>query len=215
MPIIIDAGSFAAWSLLNQEAITFVAGCPVFLVETEVKAAAREFLRRSTAWRDRKVDLLTTVADEDEYAYDLPANAELNRVHVAWNGTTEVDVQVPGEEDDSETADTDTEWMIGVLEGGQGFRLTPAASTAGVELTGTVSYVTATNAAGIPQWIYDEWHYGIACGAAARLLKQVSRPWSNPQASVMLQEQFDVAIREASNRAGPVTRRPLRVRPAS
>jgi hypothetical protein len=211
MPIIIVPGTSTTWRLIAQEAIAFAAGCPSFVLESTAKEAAREFLRRSCVWRDRKVALLTTTAGEDEYAYNLPENAELNRVHVAWYGSTEIDVQIPGEEDETETTATDSEWMIGVLPGGQGFRLTPAPSAAAVSVTGTVSYVTSTNASGIPQWIFDEWHRQIACGAAEKALKQISRPWSNPGASPMLLAEFEDGIRAASVSAGPVRRRPLRV----
>lgn len=214
MPIIIDAGTHAGWPTLTQEAIVYVSGAPVFVVEAQVKKAAREFLRRSCVWRDRQVALLTTVAAQTSYTFSLPANAELNRVHVAWLDGAEIDVQLPGEEGDSELGDTDANWMVGVEPGGQSLRLTPAPATAAQAVTGTVSYVTSSNASGIPQWIFDEWHHEIACGAASNLLMQVSRPWADPNMAAALRMEFDTGVRDASNRAGPVTRRPLRVTPA-
>jgi hypothetical protein len=211
VPIIIDPSGYTSWAQMISEAVAYVTGCPSFMVEDKVKSAAREFLERSNVWRSRKVEFLTTVAAQASYGFDLPANARLNNIHVAYRDGVEVDVQLAGEEDDTDTDATADTWKLGVEPSGYSIRVTPTPSVAGAVVTGTVSYVTSLDASGIPDWIYDRWHEDIAAGAAGKLLLQITRPWANPQMAGPLLSKFEEGILEASNFGGPVKRRSLRV----
>ena len=72
-----------------------------FDVEYRLKQSARDFCRRSYAWRQPNTELLTTVAGQTSYDADLGFATEVAAVLSAWNGTTEIDVELPGEADDS------------------------------------------------------------------------------------------------------------------
>ena len=76
-----------------------------------------------------------------------------------------------------------------------------------------MSYIPSINAAGIPTWAYNEWRHEIASGAVALLVIQPNKAWSNPSAYQLHQTMFEKGIRDASNAAGPVARKPIRVTP--
>ena len=184
----------------------------------KARAASRKFFELTNIWRSRAADLqstsivlLTTVAGQQLYGFTLPSGAELNQVHVAWNGRQEVVVDQPGDEEDDAPDCRDSSWRIAV-EAVDTLRLSPAPSAGGVVVMGTVSYVPSIGAAGIPQPVFDRYKREIACGAAAMLAAQPGKPWSNPGAVQYLQDQFDEAVTRASNETGPVRRTSLRVR---
>jgi hypothetical protein len=213
MPIILPGASIAPWSDLVSNVLPHTPECPLFEIEDRLRQAAREFCRISCAWRSPNVALLTTVADQVLYTYSTPAQAELNRVHTAFNGDDEIDVALPGEEDDVDPTSSGEDWKITVDSETQ-LRLTQPPATAGIELTGTLSYVPTNTATGIPTLIARRWQLQIAAGAAALLVVQARKPWSNPAAAAMLSGMFQEGIRSASNDSGPVRRRPIRVIPA-
>src|SRR5688572_10756398 len=102
MPIIVPPSSqttrstLVNGSTLVNDVIPHVPLCPVFEIENQLRFVSREFCRRSCIWRSRNQTLLTTVVDEDEYAATVPGDGELNAVHTAWDGDTELEVELPG-----------------------------------------------------------------------------------------------------------------------
>lgn len=209
--VIISPSSFTAFSTLALDVARHVTECPVFEMEDAAKLAAREFFRKSNVWRSANVTLLTTVAGQQAYAHVPPANAELHRVHSAWAGEDELDVELPGEADDEHPGDTDTTFRVGArIE--NVLWLSPSPSDAGVAVKGTLGYIPTSAGAGLPTYAYDRWGRAIAAWAGAHLSIQPRRPWSNPGAFEGLMSLFNDAVREASVSAGPVRRKPLRVR---
>ena len=49
--------------------------------------------------------------------------------------------------------------------------------------------------------------------AAADLVLQPQKPWSNPQTYLVLRGEFEAAVRVASNLAGPTRRKAIRSKP--
>lgn len=211
MPIVVDTSGFTLWRVIYPDIALHAPECPTPLMESALRHAAREFFSTSSAWRDEAVTLATTVAGQIGYDFSPPANAELMRVHTAWNGSAEIDADVPGEEDADYPDQTNSTYRAGVSADSSQVLLRPAPEASGDVIQGTVIYTLSPNATGIPTWIYNEHRDGLAAGAAARLVVQPKKPWSNPQAYTMLRGMFTDAIREASNQAGPVRHRPLRV----
>lgn len=212
MTIIATPIGFTPWATMIPEAAALVSECPNPIIKDALMKAMREFFGTSRAWRGRDLTLLTTVAEQTSYSANPPANAEVLQVLTCWNGTDEIDCEVPGEDDDAYPGQTDSTYRIAVSADGAYYELRPAPEAAGDVLEGSVAYTLAANAAGIPSWIYREHRYGIACGAAANLVAQPNKPWTDREAYPMHRREFERCISDASNTAGTVRRRPLRVK---
>jgi hypothetical protein len=216
MTIVIQPSGYTIWAEIVLEVNAHLVDCPYPLVEEQAKRAARDFLRRSHCWRSDVLELLTTVAETPEYEFDPPTNAELLMVHSCYKGDSpddEVDVLLPGEQNDYGYGQIDSTWKIGVADPVT-LVLAPAPDANDVVLHGTVSYVTASNATGIPTGIWYDWRDGIACRAAARLVRQPKRPWSSTETYTMLMNVFEREVAKASRESGPVRRANFRSVPS-
>jgi hypothetical protein len=212
MTIIVSvaAATSTPFASLVNEVVPLVPECPRPIIEQVLRDACRDFFSTSRCWRQRGLTLLTTVANQEAYTANPPANAEVLEVMAAWNGDEEVEVGLPGEEDDAYPDENDTEFRVAVGDDGTTLTLSPLPETAGVVIKGSLSYTLASNATGIPTWVYNEYRRGLASGAAALLVMQPNKPWTDRQAYALHQTMFDKAVRDASNKAGPIRRRPLR-----
>lgn len=211
MPIIVDPYDTTATSVLNREVMLHLPGAQVWEVEYRLKQAVRDFCRITQVWQQRNTEILTTVADQEEYDAGLPVGTELVAVISAYLADgTEVDIEVPGEAEDQMPSESDSEWKIG-LAGTEAVRLTPLPSTSGVVVTGTVAFAPNEDSEDLPTVIYNRWRTPIAHGAIAAMMTQVGKPWSNPAQSVFHQGKFDDGARECATKTGPKRRRPLRV----
>lgn len=186
--------------------------CPVFEIDDAVVEAGREFCREAHCWRQSGLSLLTTVAGQGAYVATLPTGAELLRVHAAFIGEDEVDVGLPGEGDDEAPTLRRSRWRIEAAPPA-GLLLSPLPAVAGVAVVGTLSYIPTKTSTGLLDVIFDEHAYGIASGAVAMLAAQPGKDWSAPAIVTYHEGKFREAITTASNAAGPVRRRPLRVKP--
>lgn len=212
MPIIVDPYDTTLTSVLNRDVMLYVPGAPIFEVEYRLKQAVRDFCRITQVWQQRNTEILTTVADQEEYDAGLPSGTELVAIISAYLADgTEVDVELPGEAEDQMPSESDTEWKIGVA-GTDTVRLTPLPSAADVVVTGTVAFAPNEESENLPTIIYNRWRTPIAHGAIAMLMTQVGKPWSNPSQSVYHQGMFDSGAAECSAKTGPKRRRPLRVK---
>ena len=211
MPIIVEPYDTTLISVLNRDVTLYVPGAPIFEVEYQLKQAVRDFCRITQVWQQRNTEILTTVADQEEYDAGLPVGTELVAVISAYLADgTEVDVELPGEAEDQMPSESDTEWKIG-LAGTDTVRLIPLPSVADVVVTGTVAFAPNEDTENLPTVIYKRWRTPIAHGAIAKLMTQVGKPWSNPSQSVYHQGMFDEGAQECAFKTGPKRRRPLRV----
>lgn len=206
------AAGYATWDQFHAFVLDEAKECPVWLIDQHVRTAAKEFFRRSHAWRSARGTLFTTVASQETYQLQSQANAEVLRIHSAWLGTDELTVRDAAGEDGDEPGDTADLPTIAV-EPGSIARLSPPPTTGSTAVVGTVSFIPAPWALGIPQALFDRWGREIAAHAAASLVVQPNKPWNNPAAYMRLKDCFDRAVRSASTAAGPVKRRGLRVQP--
>lgn len=213
MTIIATSLDTTPWQAMVSEVALLAPECPVPIIKKALLDACRTFFSDSHCWRESGLTLLTTVASQGAYTFNPPANGELLQVMSAWNGDEELDVETPGEADDAYPGEADSEYRLGVGSGGATITVSPAPATAGVVIKGSVAYTLASNATGIPTWVYNEHRYGIACGAAAKLVMQPNKPWTDRPAYAAHMAEFRKAVTDASNAAGPVRRRPLRTKP--
>ena len=214
MSIILLPIDSVPYSALMREVIPYVPMAPEFDIEYRLKLAARDFCRGSLAWRQQDTELLTTNAAQAVYEAELDAGREIAAVISAWAGGSEVEVELPGERDDVSPGDTSSAWRIGVEPDLNSLRLSPAPSVGGVVVTGTIAFAPNEESTSLPEFIWRRWRNVIAAGAISALKAQANKPWSDPAGALAAGGAFSSGIQEASNRTGPVRRRPLRVTPA-
>lgn len=212
MPIIVEPLDTIATTELRREVMLHLPGVLTPEVDYRLKQSVRDFCRITQVWQQRNTTLLTTVADQEEYAAGLDVGTELVAVISAWNGTTEIDVEVPGEVEDWEPGHTDSTWKIGTV-GTDTLRLLPAPNASGTVIKGTVAFAPNEDATTLPLVVWQRWRTPIAHGAIAMLMLQVGKPWSNPAQAAYHQRCFDEGAMECASKTGPRRRRPLTVTP--
>jgi hypothetical protein len=212
MPFIVTTPGFTPWATLVNETAPHAPECPRPLIELALRKACRDFFCTSRAWRAKGLTLATTAAGQRAYTFNAPANAELLNIHACWSGSQEVAVGNPGDSEDFYPSETNDDFAITVADGGRVVLIDPLPAVAGKVLNGDVSYTTSANAIGVPTWAYDEYREELARGAAARLVMQPKKPWTDREAYGMHMREFDRAVNDASNKAGPIRRNPLRTK---
>lgn len=213
MPVIVQNSGLTSLDLLVRDVAPHVPECPQPLIREKLLRACRDFFSASYCWRERRITLLTTVQGQQAYAYAIPANAELLQVMSAWDGDTEVDADLPGDDDEYSPDFEQKDVVVGVSDDGSELELRPLPNTTGTVIKGSVSYTLAENASAIPSWVYREYREGLAAGAASLLVIQPQKPWSNPGAFPGLRALFSDAVSDATNKAGPVRRKAIRSKP--
>ena len=68
------------WAQMIPEALALVPECPNPIIRDALHKAMREFFSTSRAWRGKQLTLLTTVAAQESYNANPPANAEVAQV---------------------------------------------------------------------------------------------------------------------------------------
>lgn len=210
--MIIDPSTFTTWADMRSRVLRKAPECPGFRLDDALKEAAQEFFETSKVWRSSRDTLLTTVADTLDYAFTAPTNAEVHCVVSAWDGDDELDVALPGEQDDADQTTTTDVFKVGARPLDTIY-ITQIPTTAGTVIKGVLAFKPSTAAVGIPTEAWKRWGEQIACGAAAMMVTEPGKPWSNSNTYQFLRGMFEDGIRDASNSAGPVMRLPLRVTP--
>lgn len=212
--MILDPPSgFTTWATMRPAVLRYAVECPNFRIDEALRNACDEFFRKSRVWRTDLLTLLTTVAGTSVYTYVAPTNAEVCQVLVAWDGSSEIDVALPGEEDDTSPVDAGDDFMIGVRPINKLYLTQPAGSS-GTVIKGRLALKPSSDALGIPTEAWTQWKRGIAAGAARLLVTERNKPWSAPDSYGGLSSWFDEDIGRAASTAGRTHRRPIRVTPA-
>jgi hypothetical protein len=210
MPITpITTGQEPIASIL-RDVMAFLPQAPEWEVEHRAKQVISDFCKRSLVWQQQSNTLLTTVAGQASYSAGLDSTVDLVRVMSAWMGDDEIDVTVPGEQEDEGPAKRDATWTVG--NDRNSFILSPLPESSGVIVTGTVALAPSRDATHIPAIVWAEWRDEIGCGIKAHMMMHVNKPWSNPGQAQAHMREFEDGIAWASNSTGPVRRKPLRVK---
>ncbi|MGV8823032.1 hypothetical protein [Methylibium petroleiphilum] len=202
------------WAEFLPRTVLWLPGCPEIVIKDAVRDAAMDVLKRTRAWKVRAVPLGITVVGQSDYTIVPPTFAGLTHIHVAWIGTDELTVGLPGEIDDDHRAENNDprECRIQAYDGTT-VRLTPAPSVADQAITGTVSWVPLETALGIEDILYadSDLREAIECKAIGELMLQPQKPWSSDRAGTKI-GRSDELVDLVANRVGPVRRNPLRVK---
>lgn len=189
---------------------------PVWEIERCMKLAIRDFCRETTVWRQRNTVLLTTVANQEDYAANLPSGTELVAVLSAFlSDGTELEVALPGEEEDfapSERSSAPTDWLIGV-DSVDDVRVIPAPSVAGTVVKGTIALSPNEDAEDVPAVVWRRWRTPVAHGCIAKMLDMRGKPWSGTGGEIAYhREKYEEGANECAVLMGPRRRRGLDVR---
>ena len=199
------------WAEFLPRMTLHLPGSPEFVITDALRDAAIDFFGRTRIWCERGVKLCTTKAGVADYAVTSnPVEAGLSHLHAAWLGEREIEVAHPGEDAGTSPGATDHRFRI-ELAGRAAVRLIPAPERGDEQVIGTVSYQPTDIAIGIASRFYYEWREAIEKRALAELMGQPNKPWSSQMAPVHAL-RYEELVQEAANLAGPVRRRPLRVR---
>ncbi len=208
MTIIVDLTNTTPVETLHRDVTLYAPGAPIFEVDYQLRQAARDFCRITQVWQQRNTEILTTVADQEEYDAGLPAGTELVAIISAWNGTTEIEVEVPGESDDQDPTESSGTWRVGVV-GTDTIRVCPLPDASGTVVTGTLAFAPNEESEVLPTVVYQRWRTPIVNGAIAKLMLQVGKPWSNPNQAGIHQGIFDAGAAECAAKTAPRQRRPI------
>lgn len=211
MTIIVDSSDRTAYSDLLRDVRRLAPMLVEPLVLPLIAEVVREFCRRSSCWRTRRLTLLTTQAGVQDYTYaGLPSDADLYRVNSAWCDGDEVPVLEPGQEDEQEVGDQSDDLKIGV-SGPTTFLLSPAPLTSGRVITGGLTVIPKLSADSLPTALLDQYRVGMVYGVLARMAMEADKPWGRINMAPVYQGEYESAIAKASNDAGPIRPQPLRV----
>lgn len=174
-----------------------VLGASFPLIETMLVESAREFFRRSLAWRDAP-EPQNTVIGEREYEVVEIIGAEVERVLVVRVDESEI-VPLPASEFDrlrtSATGSPSYYTFDGLM-----LLLEPIPSQVRT-LTVEVAYRPSLTSRGLPNELWAAYIDRIAEGAKARIKAMPGRPYSDPAGAVLAMARFDEGVSKAAYRA--------------
>lgn len=171
-----------------------VPGCPVPLIDEQLRSMARDFLRRSHVW-NVDLDPVDVVANQTDY--NIVNTAALTTA----KGEVEAIVKVTL---DGNVLNAGWDYNIGydgtVLEL---VDTPPKAIEDGILMI--AACIPASDATGIESWIYNRWGEYIARGVAYKLQATIGKPYFNPDGSAFNRNEYmkglEIArIRENSGR---------------
>lgn len=189
-------------------------GCPAYVIRDKLRESAMDFLERSRVWKVEQVTLGNTVSGTRvHWVTNNPEDAGLCHLHAVWIGGKEVGIMLPGEAEDAapgELADPDK--VMVELAGRASLLLSPAPRVGGQAIVATVSYAPTEIALGVTDAVYRAHHEAIERRAQAELMAEQGKPWTNLQLAGVHGARYETLLDEAAAAAGPVRRRPMRVR---
>lgn len=198
-----------AFSQFYDDLLPLVTGCPTAMADHALKRAVREWCDRTLCWRDWLADV-TTLADENNYDFEVQATQEVVQVLRATLDGAEVDVLSP---DNLPTNWRTADWCDRaaiVTTDGVSFTLVPMPS-AGQTVAVEVALRPSDTATTVEDFIHARYCAQIAKGAAARLHAMPGKPYTYPASTARAEFESDIA-RVASEVAHAFSRTPLRVR---
>lgn len=188
--------------------------CPTFTMEDELRRAAETFYTETRAWRVHGVTIVAaTVASQADYTVTNPSNTELVGLPAVYVNGNEVDETVPGEQPDYPPGYTSDDFSVGVV-GAAAVRCTPAPKSGSMIVKATVAYRPGPAATGVEDYLWADHWKAISDLALARLMAQVSKPWSNALMVPFYEAEYQREALRWGSAAGPVRRHRLRVKAA-
>ena len=181
----------ADWSYFYPKVLPHVIGCPLPLVDLELRTAARHFFERTRAWR-QWLDPITALDSVRQYILVLPAGTEAVRVEQATKDANPMPVEgyLQMHKDPARHATT----SAGLSSPDRASIWLARDPTAGAQIQVQLSLRPSDAADGLPDHLAAQYDQAIADGALAALRDLDAQPWANPQAAMKRRLAFDQAI---------------------
>lgn len=197
------------WEDFFNEVTPYVENCPSIIVKHQVRNAAIEFCQRSGLWR-REMDRINIAANIHTYEIntELSVDETISAIDYAFLTETTGSTPLGITTEDVLKASSSTWRTItatrpeaALLTDTENCRLYPIPSEdINDSLVVGVILKPSRDSSGLPDWIFEQWAEKIACGAKAKLYSMKSRPWYDAQESLDEQDNFDMAIKDATIR---------------
>ena len=192
------------WVDLQDALLADIPGCSYATGAAALRNAAREFCRKSLAWRETLAPM-ELAADIQMHGFALSTELEFIKLTGAKLDGREIDALLPHQVGHGNSG-------VAVLNT-EKFRVYPAPSDGqSIELTVAVS--PSMTATGIPNWIASTYSDAIMYGARARLFGAPNQPYSDRIVAELAEAKFKEEIgRAITATAKAYSNAPLRVRP--
>ncbi len=198
------------WDDFLGEVMPYVENCPVPVAKNHIKNAAIEFCQRTALWR-QELDRINIT--EAIYVYELntelSTDESISAINYAYitetSGETSLTITTEDALDARNSvwrALTSTKPEAIMMVDTENCRLypIPEADISNSLIVGLIMK-PSRDAAGVPDWIFEQWAETIAHGAKARLMGMKGRDWYSPEEGVDEQTDFDNGVHDATIRA--------------
>lgn len=176
------------------------------LVKQCLVRAAQEFCRRTLVIQE--VFTVSQVAETGEYDVDLPPQSQLLRLNAVMVGEREarlepvvhatLPVALRGAAGGAEPQVGTPTTAYFKTATGTSFWLYPLPAEASADtITVRASYAPKLNATSLDDALQDDWLDAMTTGTLARLLATKGQPFSDPAASLMNKQMFEVEVSRA------------------
>jgi len=198
------------WDDFLSEVLPYVENCPIPIAKNYIKNAAIELCQRATLWR-QELDRINITANIHTYELctELNTDETISSIDYAYitedSGETNLTVTT---EDAMKISTkvwrtlTATKPESIMMLNTENCRLYPIPE---VDITNSLVVglimKPSRDAAGVPDWIFEQWAETIAHGAKARLMGMKGRDWYAPSEATDEQADFDLGVKDATIRA--------------
>lgn len=173
----------ATWASWLPDVLPHVPGCPVVVVEHELRRSAQEFFRRSRAWRVNLTTIAVPASTAEISCEPQDAAHDLVRVEAVNYDSRQLE---PETVENLDRGFSD-EWAAQVGPPTHYVQLTPgvlrlypipgAAAAVGLKIRASV--MPSESATGIPDDLAQKYRDAIHAGAKSRLMLMPGKGWTN------------------------------------
>lgn len=201
------------WEAFHSYVRPMAQDCPVSIVDAAIKAACIEFCCKSLIWNMETI--CGSLAEKDRvYKYNNSAHNVSNVMPICCilrehkeDGSHVDHIATPTNIQDLDTYDP--QWRNKIAKIPTQFYMKDPNTVVFVEKPTDIGDVTIhmlcavkpnRKAAGVAEFIYEDWAEEIASGALARLHAMAGRVWANPQLVSFHQSKFRAGISRAKSK---------------
>jgi hypothetical protein len=220
------------WASVVPEVVMYVADCPSWTIQEQVRSAAIDYFRTTRLWRSTTpLTLATTVAGQGTYtiAGAMPyVDVEVAGLPALWLDNVEIGEALGGALNNiypgqtgtgtigSGTGQVTSGYRVQVaLVDGTSLQFLPAPDTAGQVLKGQVAFRPTEAAAGIPDTVYALYGRTIRNLAISRLMTMQGKPWSDAKGAMQWRGDYLATSMWDSTQQGARRRTALRTKKAN
>ena len=179
------------WSAFYPEVLTYAMSCPHLVVDAKVREAAIEFFQRTRAWVEW-LDPVIALDGQIEYDFDVPIGSDVSRVERATVDGKPIDIiSYRAAPNDWTRVDLPDQGIVS--RDLTTFRLGNAVA-AGLSIQVQVTLTPSRTSTGIPDDLFDKYHYDIAHGAKAKVLAIAGAEFYKPDVAMLEHTMFESAI---------------------